>query len=68
MFLINFQGGESDCSTSSKSILAETRFMKPKINRDLLGTDKLSHVGQPLRLSVEISAAPKPEVTFTFPN
>ena len=62
------QGGESECSASSKSILAETRFIKPKINRDLLGTEKLAHVGQPLRLSVEIAAAPKPEVTFILPN
>lgn len=61
-------GGDSECSPSSKSIVAETRFIKPKINRDLLGTEKVVHANQPLRLTVEVTAAPKPEVQFYFPS
>ena len=40
------KGGESEYSPSSTSVLAKTRFIKPKINRDLLDKERTAYAGQ----------------------
>ena len=62
------RGGESEYSPSSKSVLAKTRFIKPKINRDLLEKEKTVYAGQTLKLNLEIQASPQPSVTWYFPD
>lgn len=49
-------------------MIAEVRFIKPKINKDLLGQEKTVHAGQTMRLAVEVIGAPKPDVSFYFPS
>jgi hypothetical protein len=62
------KGGESEYSPSSKSVLAKTRFIKPKINRDLLVQERSVYAGQQLKVILEIQAAPTPSVTWSFPD
>ena len=62
------KGGESEYSPSSKSVLAKTRFIKPKINRDLLDKERTVYAGQQLKVILEIQAAPTPSVTWYFPD
>ena len=62
------KGGESEYSPSSKSVLAKTRFIKPKINRDLLPKEKTVYAGQVCKITAEIVASPQPTVTWSFPD
>ena len=62
------KGGESEYSPSSKSVLAKVRFIKPKINRDLLDKERTVYAGQTLKIILEVQAAPQPTVTWYFPD
>ena len=62
------KGGESEYSPSSASVLAKTRFIKPKINRDLLDKERTAYAGQQLKIILEIQAAPTPSVNWSFPD
>ncbi|XP_040583966.1 twitchin [Lepeophtheirus salmonis] len=63
------KGGEiSEFSSPSSTIKAEVRFIKPKINRDILIAEKNIHAGQTLRLEIEVTSAPLAKVTWYYPN
>jgi len=47
---------------------AEVRFVKPKINKDLLGQEKTVHANQTMRLAIEFTGAPKPDISIHLPN
>ena len=62
------KGGESANSPTSKSVLAKNRFVKPKINKDVLAVDRTVHAGQVMKVELEITGEPKPELVVTSPE
>ena len=62
------KGGDSENSPTSKSVLAKNRFVKPKINKDVLAVERTVHAGQTLKIELEIRAEPVPSVNWTFPD
>ena len=59
------KGGESANSPTSKSVLAKNRFVKPKINKDVLAVDRTVHAGQIMKVELEVTGEPKPELVVT---
>eukprot|EP00096_Caligus_rogercresseyi_P016211 TRINITY_DN878_c0_g1_i1.p1 TRINITY_DN878_c0_g1~~TRINITY_DN878_c0_g1_i1.p1 ORF type:complete len:1596 (-),score=294.53 TRINITY_DN878_c0_g1_i1:195-4982(-) len=63
------KGGElSEFSPTSSPITAEVRFIKPKIDRDMLIKEKILHAGQTLRLELSVVSAPLAEIAWHYPN
>jgi len=61
-------GGESETSEPSDAITAMERFVKPRLDKDLLGKEKELHAGQTLRLDAVCTAEPPAKVTWSLPN
>ena len=62
------KGGESANSPTSKSVLAKNRFVKPRINKDVLAVDRTVHAGQIMKVELEVTGEPKPELVVTSPE
>jgi len=61
-------GGESDTSDPSDAITAMERFVKPRIDKDMLGKEREMHAGQTIRLDTVCVAEPPAKVTWYLPN
>jgi len=61
-------GGESETSETSTPITAMERFVKPVLNRDLLGKEKEMCASQVLRLEGVAVAEPPAKFTWLLPN
>ena len=61
-------GGESETSDSSDAITAMERFVKPRLDKDLLGKERESHAGQTLRFDAVSVAEPPAKITWYLPN
>jgi len=61
-------GGESEVSETSSPIEAMERFVKPKLNKDMLGAEKELHSSQVLKLEAQVTAEPAAKVSWFFEN
>ena len=61
-------GGESELSETSSPIEAMERFVKPKINKDLLGKEKELCASQLMKLDALICAEPKASISWFLPD
>ena len=61
------KAGPSEPSDPSKTIRAEIRFMKPRIDRSTL-QKKVLHVNQLLRVDADYFGAPEPSIAWFKPN
>jgi len=61
-------GGESETSDPSDAITAMERFVKPRLDKDLLGKERESHSGQTLRFDAVSVAEPPAKITWYLPN
>jgi len=59
-------GGESEVSETSASIEAMERFVKPKLNKDILGAEKELCASQLLKIEAVVTAEPAAKVSWFF--
>ena len=62
------KAGESEPSKTSQSVLAKSRFVKPKISREGLQGEKSAYASQTVRMKAEVLGEPKPVVSWWSPN
>jgi hypothetical protein len=62
------KAGDSENSKTSNAIVAKARFVKPKIERDMLPGEKEMFAGQTLKMSVTVTAEPPANVSFWSPS
>ena len=62
------KGGESEISETSSPIEAMERFVKPKLNKDLLGKDKELCSGQLMKFEAIVTAEPGAKISWYLPN
>ena len=60
-------GGESETSEPSDAITAMERFVKPRLDKDLLGKERELHAGQMLKLETVATAEPPAKITWHLP-
>ena len=60
------KGGESDVSESSNPITAMERFVKPRLDKDMLGKTKELNFGQMLKYEAVVTAEPPVKFTWSF--
>jgi len=61
-------GGESETSETSDSIEAMNRFVKPQLDKELLGKEKDLVATQMLRLDAVVEAEPAVKISWFLPN
>lgn len=61
-------GGESEISETSTEIMAMERFVKPRLDRDLIGKEKEMCAGQMLRFEGVAVAEPPAKFSWFLPN
>ena len=61
-------GGESDTSDPSDAITAMERFVKPRLDKDLIGKERELNAGQMLRFDTVCVAEPPAKITWALPN
>lgn len=61
-------GGESETSETSTAIEAMDRFVKPKLDRELLGKERDMTATQMVRLEAVCEAQPPAKITWFLPN
>jgi hypothetical protein len=61
-------GGESEVSETSNAIEAMDRFVKPRMDKELLGKDKDMSAGQMFRLEAVVEAQPPAKFQWFLPN